>query len=66
MLKHTVVRNGEAHLLLAMQHALLRYHRILKKLHEMKLGAHIGHVYSLSVGRRGEKYYLMIGIDGIE
>jgi hypothetical protein len=32
----------------------------------MKLGAHIDHAHSISIGRLGEKYYLMIVIDGID
>jgi hypothetical protein len=32
----------------------------------MKLGAHIDHAYSISIVRLGEKYYLMIVIDGID
>ena len=28
---------------------------VLKKLREMKLGAHIDHAYSISIGRLGEK-----------
>jgi hypothetical protein len=32
----------------------------------MKLGTHIDHVHSISIGRLGEKYYLMIVIDGID
>jgi hypothetical protein len=32
----------------------------------MKLGAHIDHAHSISVGRLGKKYYLMIVIDGID
>ena len=39
---------------------------VLKKLREMKLGAHIDHAHSISIGRLGEKYYLMIVIDGID
>jgi hypothetical protein len=39
---------------------------VFKKLREMKLGAHIDHAHSISVGRLGEKYYLMIVIDGID
>ena len=39
---------------------------VLKKLREMKLGAHIDHAHSISVGRLGEKYYLMIVIDGVD
>ncbi len=39
---------------------------VLKKLREMKLGAHIDHALSISIGRLGEKYYLMIVIDGID
>ena len=39
---------------------------MLKKLREMKLGAHIDHANSISIGRLGEKYYLMIVIDGID
>jgi hypothetical protein len=31
----------------------------------MKLSAHIDHAHSISIGRLGEKYYLMIVIDGI-
>ncbi len=58
-----------------MQHALLfelpqENQDVLKKLREMKLGAHIDHVidhaHSISIGRLGEKYYLMIVIDGID
>ena len=36
------------------------------KLREMKLGPHIDHAHSISIGRLGEKYYLMIVIDGID
>jgi hypothetical protein len=32
----------------------------------MKIGAHIDHAHSISIDRLGEKYYLMIVIDGIE
>jgi hypothetical protein len=32
----------------------------------MKLGAHIDHTHSISIDRLGEKYYLMIVIDGID
>ncbi len=39
---------------------------VLKKLREMKVGAHIDHVHSISIDRLGEKYYLMIVIDGID
>ncbi len=39
---------------------------VLKKLREMKLGAHIDHTHSISIGRLGEKYYLMIVIDGVD
>ena len=39
---------------------------VLKKLRQMKLGAHIDHAHSISIGRLGEKYYLMIVIDGID
>ena len=39
---------------------------VLKKLQEMKLGAHIDHAHSISIGRLGAKYYLMIVIDGID
>ncbi len=39
---------------------------MLKKLREMKLGAHIDRAHSITVGRLGEKYYLMIVIDGID
>jgi hypothetical protein len=39
---------------------------VLKTLRKMKLGAHIDHVHSISIDRRGEKYYLMIVIDGID
>ncbi len=39
---------------------------VLKKLREMKLGAHIDHTHSISIGRLGEMYYLMIVIDGID
>ena len=39
---------------------------VLKKLREMKLGAHIDHAHSISVGRLGENYYLMIVIDGVD
>ncbi len=39
---------------------------MLKKLREMKLGSHIDHAHSISIGRLGEKYYLMIVIDGID
>jgi hypothetical protein len=39
---------------------------VLKKLREMKVGAHIDHAHSISIGRLGEKYYLMIVIDGID
>ena len=39
---------------------------MLKKLREMQLGAHIDHAHSISIGRLGEKYYLMIVIDGID
>jgi hypothetical protein len=39
---------------------------VLKKLREMKLGAHIDHAHSISIGRLGEKHYLMIVIDGID
>ncbi len=39
---------------------------VLKKIREMKLGARIGHAHSMSIGRLGEKYYLMIVIDGID
>jgi hypothetical protein len=40
VLKDTVVRNRGARLLLAMQHTLLSYRKVvLKKLREMKLGA---------------------------
>ena len=38
---------------------------MLKKLREMKLGAHIDHAHSISIGRLVEKCYLMIVIDGI-
>ena len=38
---------------------------MLRKLREMKLGAHIDHAHSISIGRLGETYYLMIVIDGI-
>jgi hypothetical protein len=39
---------------------------VLKKLREMKLGAHIDHVHSISIDRLGGKFYLMIVIDGID
>ena len=39
---------------------------VLTKLREMKVGAHIDHTHSISVGRLGGKYYLMIVIDGID
>jgi hypothetical protein len=39
---------------------------VLKKLRQMKLGAHIDHAHFISIGRLGEKYYLMIVIDGID
>ncbi len=39
---------------------------VLKKLREMKLGAHIDHAHSISIGRLGGKYYRMIVIDGID
>ncbi len=39
---------------------------MLKKLREMKLGVHIDHTHSISVGRLGGKYYLMIVIDGVD
>jgi hypothetical protein len=32
----------------------------------MKLGVHIDHTHSISIVRLGEKYYLMIVIDGID
>ena len=32
----------------------------------MKLGTHIDHTHSIPIGRLGEKYYLMIVIDGID
>jgi hypothetical protein len=41
-------------------------HDVFKKLREMKLGAHIDHAHSISIDRLGEKYYLMIVIDGID
>jgi len=40
--------------------------QVLKKLREIKLGVHMDHVYSISIDRLGEKYYLMIVIDGID
>jgi hypothetical protein len=39
---------------------------VLKKLREMKLGAHIDHAHSISIGRLGEQYNLMIVIDVID
>jgi hypothetical protein len=39
---------------------------VLKKVREMKLGGHIDHAHSISLVRLGEKYYLMILIDGID
>ncbi len=39
---------------------------VFKKLREMKLGTHIDHTHSMSVTRLGEKYNLMIVIDGID
>ena len=39
---------------------------VFKKLREMKLGVHIDHANSISVGRLGEKYCLMIVIDGMD
>jgi hypothetical protein len=39
---------------------------VLKKIREMKLGAHIDQAHSISIGRLGGKYYLMIVIDGID
>ncbi len=39
---------------------------VLKKLREMKLGAHIDHAHSISIRGLGEKLYLMIVIDGID
>jgi hypothetical protein len=39
---------------------------VLKKLREVKLGAHIDHAHSISIDRLGEKYYLMIMIDRID
>ncbi len=39
---------------------------VLKKLREMKLGAHIDHTHAMSIGRLWGKYNLMIVIDGID
>ena len=38
----------------------------MKKLPSMNLGSHIDHANLSSIGRLGEKYYLMIVIDGID
>ena len=37
-----------------------------QKLREMTLGDHIDHPHSISVGQLGERYYLMIVINGID
>jgi hypothetical protein len=39
---------------------------VMKKLPSMNLGSHIDHANLSSIGRLGEKYYLMIVIDGID
>ena len=36
---------------------------VLKKLREMKLGAHIDHAHSISIGRLGEKYSIVVSHD---
>ncbi len=39
---------------------------MLKKLREMKLGTNVDHAHSISIDGLGEKYYLMIVIDGVD
>jgi hypothetical protein len=59
VLKDTVVRNRGAHLFAGDAARLSELpqenQEMLKKLREMKLGPHIDHAHSISIGRLAEK-----------